>query len=134
MRARLLLLLLALASPIACLKDPPTEPSTVNGVYVLRTVNGAPLPFAIPGDANETTILEGSIALYQGGTYGESGSRSTRANGVLTVTPYADAGSYALQGTSVTLVSGMGSGTRLAQYRGGKMTIVEAGLSALYAR
>ena len=133
MRAKLLLPLLALIST-ACLEDPPTEPSTVNGTYTLRTVNGAPLPFAIPGDADQTTILQAALVLYQGGTYSESGSRSRSTNGVVSVIPYTDAGAYQLLGTSVTLVSGINSQTRLAQYRAGRMTIIEAGLTAVYAK
>ncbi len=59
----------ALAFSAACFGGGVTGSSTVTGEYVLRTVNGAPLPFTLPGTGTvKTELLDNVITLYMGQT------------------------------------------------------------------
>jgi hypothetical protein len=131
---RRILLAVLLASGASCIDEVPVGPGTVNGTYVLRTVNGSQLPYTMTANGTTTEILDGAMTLYQGGTYAESGHSRRTVNGETTNVTHEEAGSYALYGTSVSFTSANGARTRIATVSGATMTIVEPGMSAVFRK
>ena len=119
----------------ACLGEGLTGSSTITGDYTLRTVNGSPLPYTISGSgANRTEIVGEVITLYQGGTYARSRDSRVIVNGQMTSESSAETGSYTLLGTSVTLVNGANGQATLASINANTMTIVKAGMTAVFTK
>jgi hypothetical protein len=131
--ARAILLAAAMA---ACFEDYPSQVSTVNGAYSLRTINGAALPATMPGGVGTTEILDDVITLYQGGTFVESGHSRTTIDGETTNATITGTGNYGLLGTSVTLdFDGAGDGpVRVGSIEGNTMTFVEAGVTSVFRK
>ena len=126
---------LIVAFSAACLGEGLTGSSTITGDYTLRTINGSPLPYTISGSgANRTEIVGEVITLYQGGTYARSRDWRIVVNGQMTSESSAEAGSYTLLGTSVTLVNGANGQTTLASINASTMTIVKAGMTAVFTK
>jgi hypothetical protein len=109
--------------------------STATGMYVLRTINDAQLPFTLPGGgATKTEVLGDTINLYQGFTYAETRHVRVTANGQTTTQTIEDAGSYSFFGITVTLTSGRGNPERRGRIEATTMTIIEEGLSSKYRK
>jgi hypothetical protein len=126
---------LIVAFSVACLGEGLTGSSTITGDYTLRTVNGSPLPYTISGSgANRTEIVGEVITLYQGGTYARSRESRIVLNGQVTSENSAETGSYTLLGTSVTLVSAANGQPTLASINANTMTIVKAGMTAVFTK
>ena len=130
-----LLAVLIVAFSFACLGEGVTGSSTITGDYTLRTINGSPLPYTISGSgANRTEIVRDVITLYQGATYARSRDSRVTVNGQTTAESSAETGSYGLLGTSVTLVNGADGQTTLATINANTMTIVKAGMTAVFTK
>lgn len=123
------------AFSFACFGEGITGSPTVTGPYTLRTINGSPLPYTISGSGTvKTEIMHDVITLYQGGTYARTRDSRTTVNGQMTNESTSETGSYGLVGTSVTL-RGNGAGqSTLATINGNTMTIVEAGMTAVFTK
>ena len=120
---------------VACFSDTLTGSSTVNGSYVLRTINGSQLPYTTAGSgANKTETLDDVINFYEGGTYAESGHTRTTVNGQATDAANSESGSYGLLGTSVTMKSSNGLRERRPQIEANTMTLVENGLTLVFIK
>ena len=129
------LAVLIVAFFVGCLGEGVTGSSTITGDYTLRTINGSPLPYTISGSgANRTEIVRDVITLYQGGTYARSRDSRVTVNGQTTTESSAEAGSYSLFGTSVTLVNGADGQTTLATINANTMTIVKSGMTAVFTK
>jgi hypothetical protein len=128
--------LAGLSGPLsACMDGDVVGSSTVTGSYVLRTVNGSPLPYTIAGTGTDKTeILDDAITLFQGGGYSESGHTRVTVNGQVTNTTNTESGSYSLFGTSVSLASSGAPHSRVATIQANTMTIVEAGRTSVFRK
>lgn len=72
------------------------------GDYVLRRVNGNPLPFATTtADGVKTEILDDVMSLYQGATYSQLTHLRITTNGVVTLKTTTETGTYGGQGTGL---------------------------------
>ena len=130
-----LLGVLIVAFCVGCLGEGVTGSSTITGDYTLRTINGSPLPYTISGSgADRMEIVREVITLYQGGTYARSRDSRITVNGQVTSESSAETGSYTLLGTSVTLVNGANGQTTLATINANTMTIVKAGMTAVFTK
>jgi hypothetical protein len=132
MRKALIAFVAALS--LACFDEGVTGSSTVTGTYTLRTVNGSPLPYTIPGGgAVKTEIVSDTITLFQGGTFARARDSRITENGQVTMQSATETGSYSLLGTSITLNSVTGKAT-LGIINGNAMTIVEAGVTSVFSK
>ena len=67
---RSVLALLSCVAAFAACGDGPTSSWTVPGVYDLKTINGAPLPFDVPqADGSTMRITAGRLTVNNGGTF-----------------------------------------------------------------
>ena len=133
MRKALIGVVVALS--LACSDYDVTGSSTVNGTYTLRTVNGSPLPYTLPGGgAIKTEIVSDTITLFQGGTFARVRDSRITENGQTTHVSEMDTGSYALFGTSVTLNSTATGKPIVAIINANTMTIVEAGVTSVFSK
>jgi hypothetical protein len=102
----------------------PTEPSTPDGTYALRTVNGQTLPatlYGAPGSAYEVAAVSGRVDLGAGGRY--DAVFTVRETVDSFVSTYVDStgGSWREESPGVVaLVSGVD--TTRARWRGGELT------------
>lgn len=109
--------------------------STTAGTYVLRSVNGAPLPYLVAGNGTSTTeIVEEQLVLYIGFTYAFTLRERVTTNGQATTVVRTDAGVWGVSGTSVIFTSSVGQPSRIARVDGDRMTIVEPGATWVYER
>ena len=123
-----------LASAAGCIDEVPMGNPTVNGTYVLQTVNGSALPYTTTESGTTTEILDGALTLFQGGTYSETGHSRRTVSGEVTNQTLSEAGSYELYGTSITLRRADGGRSRLATLNNKTMTIVEPGMTFVYRK
>ena len=129
------ILLGALAALTAgCIDEVPMGNPTVNGTYVLQTVNGSGLPYTVTEGETTTTVLDGALTLFQGGTYSESGRSRQATSGQVTDHSLSEAGSYELFGTSITFRRADGRRTRLATLNNKTLTIVESAMTTVYRK
>lgn len=124
---RLMVALLALAL-VGCTEIPSGNPN-LSGTYTLRSVNGQPLPYAVPGGA--TQLLDDAISLYAGSTWSSTGHVRTATGATETVYR---SGSFTSFGTSLTLRVNETGGTRLVVYSDNELTSVESGVTSVYRR
>jgi hypothetical protein len=116
----------------ACGGSGSTNPASVAGVYDLQTVNGAPLPYTVPGQSsgNITQVLRDQLTLANGAV-GEHGTWRAVTSAGTTQLAVSDTGTYSVSGSTVTLhmnsgVTGRGSGNRI--------TLTQYGAAYLYVR
>lgn len=134
-RMRTASMVLVVALSLACSDDGVTGSSTVTGTYTLRTINGSPLPYTVPGSgAVKTEILSDAITLFQGGTFGRVRDSRVTDNGQVLFRSETETGSYTLLGTSITLNSIVTGKPTLATINGNIMTIVEPGATSVFSK
>jgi hypothetical protein len=123
---------LALVALLAC--GASTEPGSIVGTYILRTINASALPFTVEQDAFHTLeVLDDEVVISAANTFIESGHvRLTLTPGGVTPGTVADTGTYARVGSSITLSSGNGSVS--GSITESALTIVSQGLTYLYER
>ena len=125
---RAVLLAFALVCFVGCNNDGLTGSTTVNGTYTLRTVNGSALPYTVSGSGtNKTEVIDDTITLYEGFTYSRSAHSRVTVNGQASDVTTADAGSYGIFGTSITLTPGNGGTATLVLVSGNTMTLSTTG-------
>ena len=131
---RRVLMGLVVACSVACLDEGVTGGSSITGAYTLRTINGSALPYTISeSGAAKTEILSDVITLYQGGTYARLRESRTTVNAQVTIESRDETGAYSLVGTSVSMRNVVGT-TTVATIGGNTMTIVEAGMTAVFTK
>lgn len=132
---RTVLIALVVSLSLACSDGGVVGSSTVNGTYTLRTVNGAPLPYTVPGGgAVRTEILRDAITLFQGGTFSRARDSRVTENEQTTSRSETDTGSYALLGNSIALNSNATGKATLATINGNTMTMVESGVTSVFSK
>ena len=135
MRKVSIALVVSLSLSLACSDGGVVGSSTVNGTYTLRTVNGSPLPYTMPGGgAVKTEILSDAITLFQGGTFSRARDSRITENGQTTSRYETETGSYSLFGTSITLNSIATGKATLATINANTMTIVEPGVTSVFSK
>jgi hypothetical protein len=132
---RKILMALAMAAAVGCGSDSSTGTSgSVQGTYTLRSVNGATLPYTFfTTGTTKVEITDDVIVLSSAGTWTETGTTRTTNGGTVSTQTSTDAGTYTTNGTAISLRSNDGStvsGTNI----NGSMTLVDAGLSAVYTK
>ncbi len=104
------IVLTAALGAAACQNDnvtspPPTPPS---GAYVLKTINGQGLPFAVPqsdGTSSGVTVIASYILLNTDSTFAEVTTSRTDVNGSHSQSTATAGGTYSVSGTGITLTA-----------------------------
>ena len=126
-------MMVAIAAAMAC-GDSSTGLESVDGTYTLRSINGTTLPYTVfQSGTTRIEVTDDVMVLNSNGTYTESGHTRNTAGTQVTTLPGSDAGTYTTSGTSITLHSNDGT-TSVGTVSGGTLTIVDAGLSAVFTR
>ena len=106
-RSAAALALVALVATLAACgsdKKSTTGPSDVTGTYSLATIDGNTLPFTVPNVPDHTIIIQsGSIVLNSDHSYTVGGAGTSDGGDPQQV--IADAGTYAVSGSTVTFTS-----------------------------
>ena len=97
---------------LGCGSDSTGPGANIVGTWDLQTVNGSPLPYLV--DFNQTTntrteVVSDQYVVHQGGTYDETFTTRTTVGTQVTDDPVADAGTWTVNGNSVTLTASDGS-------------------------
>jgi len=89
----------------ACGSDSPTGPKNVSGTYVLRTVDGLPLPFIVTNPRDHAIVINSVTAtLDTSGTYAVAGTGTEDGHASTVIT---DAGTYSQSGGTLHFTSTM---------------------------
>ncbi len=130
---RALFTLAIAAMPVACFSGGVTGTATVNGKYTLQTVNGAALPYAVPGSATKLEVVDDVVNLYEGFTYAVSGQTRSMVNGQMTVQAVTENGTFSLQGNAIYFRNVINSVPLLAgTIEANKMTVLRGELVYVY--
>jgi hypothetical protein len=120
----------AVALTLGC--GEPTSPLDVFGSYSLQSVNGMPLPFALPqAGGTQVHLLDDVLFLSTSSTYSEAGHKLYTTGGVTSLAAPVDAGTFTRRGTAITMQSllfGAWDGT----VDHGTLTMVQAGYTLVY--
>lgn len=115
-----------------------TAPSSqVPGTYLLRTVNGAQLPYVLPQDTTGSyTLVSDTFTFKTDGTFTEDLAEDFTATAGATATRLTgnDAGRWRLSGTNVVVVFAGGAGLTGAFTNGNTITFNSGGVSAVYQK
>jgi len=85
--------------------DTSTGPGSVAGDYSLHSVNGSPLPYTLPQTGTDAIVVDSALtSLAVNGTYVASAFGTL--NGAPS-TPFADAGTYTVSGSTITFTSNL---------------------------
>jgi hypothetical protein len=112
-----------------------TVPSTsVAGTYTLRTVNGLALPYIVSQTGpSKVEVVDDAFTLNDSGTWTESGHRRNTVSGQVTTTATADAGSFTISGTTITM-SSLTTGALYGSVASGTLSLTEQGALFVYMR
>jgi hypothetical protein len=130
-------MILAILSAAGCGGDS-TGPATqsIAGSWTLQSVNGSPLPFIVTQTGTDRLeVLSDVIVISETGSFTQTTSTRTTTNGVPTTQSVADAGSYTLNGSAVTLHFNSDGFTGTASWSGTTITTITGdGLALIYKR
>lgn len=135
MRTRNLIAAVLLSVSIgACGGDGVTEPDTVAGTYVLKTVDGKPVPVVVyeePGYKLE--IISSNYVLTEGGTFTNNASWKETIDGAVSTGNESSSGTFTVNGSTLSFISPGGDafqGTRV----GNTLTLNFEGIVAVYVK
>src|SRR5262245_42183221 len=132
------LLVVALSLIAACGGDSTTGPTVqeqIAGTWTLSTVNGAPLPFIIAqSGANKLELLSDVFVVASTGSFTQTSTVRSTISGVVSTQSVADAGTYTVNGTAITLHFNSDGSTGTASWSGNTMTTTDAGVALVYRR
>lgn len=116
-----------------CFSGGVTGTSSVNGTYTLESVNGAALPYVVPGNPGKLEIVNDTVNLYEGFTYAVSGQTRSMVGGQMAVQATKENGTFSLQGNAIYFVNVINGVPLLAgKIDANKMTILRGELVYLY--
>jgi hypothetical protein len=114
-----------------------TNPATasISGVYPLKTVNGSPLPYTIPGStaSNGVVVTSDVITMTDANTWSEVFAYTETTNGVSTNRTSTDGGPFTRSGTNIVLNSG-GSPAYVGTFNGSSLILSAGGFALVYTR
>lgn len=95
------------------------------GTYVLRTVNGQPLPYVYASGSDTYALLDDSFTLTSTGSWSEVWHEQHTISGVTSNKAFADGGTYTVSTTGVTFKSTMAGSAQSWQstYANGSLTM-----------
>jgi hypothetical protein len=136
---RRLALPLALIVLSACGSDSSTSPNAnadaIEGIYSLRTVNGAALPFVFQSGPNSLSLTSDVITIASNGSWTETISYRETINGQTSNGTDSDQGTWLRAGNGVTLQSSVSGGTAYSgTYGNGSLTFKDVGIVAVFSR
>lgn len=129
-------MILAVLSAAGCANDS-TSPATqsIAGSWTLQSVNGSSMPFIVAQTGtNKTELLSDVIAISGTGSFTQTTSVRTTTNGVPTTQSVADAGSYTLNGSAITLHFNSDGSTGTGSWSGNTITTTDGGFALVYKR
>ena len=132
------LLAVALVLAAACGGDTTTGPTVqqqITGTWSLSTVNGSALPFTIAQTGtNKVELVSDVFVVASTGSFTQTTTVRTTINGVVTTQSVADAGTYTVSGTAITLHFNSDGSTGTASFSGNTFTTTDGGLALVYRR
>jgi hypothetical protein len=133
MRRLLPFIFLAIA---ACSTDSTTGPTgSIAGTWTLQTVNGFSLPFTIEQTVTDKVELLSDVIVISGtGSFTQTATVRTTTNGAATTQSAADAGTYTLNGTAITLHFNSDGSTGTGSWSGNTITTTDGGLALVFKR
>ena len=139
MRNRLIAAFLALASltATACGGDKTTGPSTpsITGTWALQSINGVGLPFVLAQTGQNKEELMSDVYVFSGtGSFTQTTTFRSTINGRVTTESEADAGTYVVNGTAVTVRYNSDNSTFTVALNGDVMTGASDGFALVYRR
>lgn len=136
MRRLTALALIALAPIVAgCGSDGPIQAvSSLPGIYTLRSVNGAALPFMLVAGDPSLEVTGDELALASGGSFAQRTSFRITTGGVASADVANETGTYTESGATVTLRFARDNSTVTGVVSGNTVTISAPGLVLVYAR
>jgi len=98
------------------------------GTYHLRTINGSNLPYTLAQSGSVSLqIVADAITIADGGTWSESGTQKTTANGQTSTDVYGDNGTWIRSGNSIALHSSIYNNTAYSgTFSGSALTLTDA--------
>ena len=118
----------------ACGGDGVTEPDTVAGTYILKTVDGKPMPAVLyeePGYKFE--LISSNYVLTEAGTFTNNASWRETDNGSVNTGNESSSGTFTVNGSTLSFISPGGDafqGTRV----GNTLTLNFEGVVAVYVK
>lgn len=107
--------------------------TTIAGSYVLRTVNGSPLPYLVAEiGADKLEWLNETVTLSEGGTFTQQGSFRLTQNGVVSTESHSDTGSYTRNGTAISFYFNSDGSSPTGTVSGNTITVAFSGYSLVY--
>jgi hypothetical protein len=93
------------------------------------------LPFIIAQTgANKIELMSDVFVVASTGSFTQTTTVRSTINGVVTTESVADAGSYTVSGTAITLHFNSDGSTGTASWSGNTMTTTDGGVAAVYVR
>lgn len=128
--------LIGLCLLAACGSDSSTAPQqSIAGTWTLRTINGTSLPYIITqSGADKAELMSDAFTISGTGSFTQTSVIRYTTNGVATTQSSAEAGSYTINGTAVTLHFNSDGSTVTASWSGNTLTATAGGLVGVYGR
>jgi hypothetical protein len=130
-----LLAIIASCVSLACKSGvtPPPDPS-VTGTWNLTSINGASLPFTIQPANPKIELLNQQLIVASGGTFTQTGNVRLTDAGTVSTRPYADAGSWTLNGSAATFQFNSDGSAGTGTLSGNKFIVGQSGYSFEYTK
>jgi hypothetical protein len=128
---------ITLVALVACGgSDSATAPAnSIAGVWSLTTINGAVLPYVVDqAGADKVELTADVVTFAAAGTFTHTSTARTTVSGQATTSSIADAGTYTVSGTTVTIRSNSDGSTSTGTWAVNTLTIVEEGFTFVYTR
>ncbi len=134
MRGGLVAVAAGLALLAGCARDATAPNVSVQGIYHLFRVNGAPLPFLLQQDSTfRVDVTESALTLNPDSTWSEVTLYRVQAAGSTTTPSQMTYGTYSTVNSALELISAAGFSEHGAA-AGGTITLLDSGFSLIYHR
>ena len=114
--------------------DPVSPEQTIAGAYTLRTIDGAALPVTVNLEDATFTVTRATLSLKADRTYSQSITATVTLAGTTVTQTLPDAGTYTVNGTTVSFVSASDGSSGTAAYANGTLTVSQEGTVLVYQR
>ena len=117
--------------------DAPTAPTmaSIAGTWNLQTVNGSALPFTVAqSGSDKIEVLGDAITVTASATFTQLTQVRVTQGGQVSTQSVPDAGSYTLNGKTVTFTFNSDGSTGTGTLSGNTLTVAESGISLVYRK